>query len=158
MPKKYHNPHGAEEVAATTRNKTIPKATSQLKTPGPLVGRALGPGPTAQEAFRKQVQESVADPATRKDVLKAAGLPGTGISSKPPPKPATPATPVPATPQTRTEAKRVRDMLKAAGFSAGEITVFLSKSPQARREGSTRAQMRERFLRRRAAEKYGTPP
>lgn len=150
--------YGGDEVKATTHNKTVKKATSQLGEEGKLIKRGIGKETPQQTEFRKQVESSVGDPSTRTDVLKAAGmghLPGTGLTSKPP-------TPAPAPAQTGTptltEAKRARDMLRAAGFSAGEITVFMSKSPQARRTGSTRAQMRERFLRRKAATKYGTPP
>lgn len=160
MAGKYHNPHGAEEVAATTQDKTVKKkATSQNPPQSTLTTRSLGETPQ-QKKFRKQVKAQVSDPGTEKDVLKAVGLkslPGIGVSSTPP------AGKEPKVSRALQQRKhpglqRMVDAMRAAGLSEHKINTYLSTQYSAGPGAKRRAERREKFLRRQAAEKYGTPP
>lgn len=157
----------ADEVESTTRNKTVKKAQSQLEDEGRLLKRGIGTETPMQQQFRKQVETTVTDPTTRKDVLKAAGikaLPGHGMTSKPPTKP-TPKAATKPSPQDRTRqgVKRYRDLLRAAGVPEKHIEkyipIIIKRTAQLEEfDRERRAERREKFLRRQAAEKYGTPP
>ncbi len=152
--------YGGDEVKATTHNKTVKKkTTSQNPQESRLVKREMGE--TAQQKqFRKQVKAQVGATSTEKDVLKAVGLnqlSGTGISSTPPagkePK-------VSRAVQQRKHPRmqRIVDAMRAAGLSEQRINRYLSVQYSAGPGSERRAERREKFMRRRAAEKYGTPP
>jgi len=152
--------YGGDEVKSTTHNKTVKKkATSQNPRQSTLATREMGETPQ-QTQFRKQVKSQVGDTSTQQDVLKAAGLkklPGTGISSTPPagkePKVSR------ATQQRKHPAmQRMVDAMRAAGLSEQKINQYLSVQYSAGPGTERRAERREKFLRRQAAEKYGTPP
>lgn len=151
--------YGGDEVEATTRNKTVKRTTSQLEDEGRLIKRGIGTETPQQQQFRREVDRSVTDPSTRQDVLKAAGLPGTGLTSKPAAKPAPkPAAKPTPRPGSRGALKRYRDMLRAAGVPERRIQAYMRVQFGEVAEGERRAERREKFLRRQAAEKYGTPP
>lgn len=188
MAGKYGNPNGSQEVAATTHNKTVKKATSQLDEEGKLIKRGIGTETPQQKQFRKQVATSGADSSTQRDVLKAAGmkqLPGTGISSTPPAetrkglgmrpdemtKPTAKKDGVGIRDKQKTDSvdralqqrkhpgmQRMTDAMRAAGVSEQRINQYLSVTYSAGPGAERRAERREKFRRRRAAEKYGTPP
>ncbi len=148
----------ADEVESTTRNKTVTKkAQSQLPPGSTLAERGLTP---QQKQFKKQVETTVTDPGTQKDVLKAAGLPGVGLTSKPPAK--TPPKPKPKPKRTLTpmtpSMKRYMDALRSAGIPEHRIEQYMSTQFSQGPGQGRRAERREKFLRRQAAEKYGTPP
>ncbi len=149
--------YGGDEVKATTHNKTVKKkATSQNPPQSTLATRGLGETPQ-QKQFRKQVKSQVGAASTEKDVLKAVGLSGTGISSTPPagkePKVSR------ATQQRKHPGmQRMVDAMRAAGLSDKKINQYLSVQYSAGPGTERRAERREKFLRRQAAEKYGTPP
>ena len=181
--------YGGDEVKATTHNKTVKKkATSQNPPQSTVIERSLGETPQ-QQKFRKQVKSQVGATSTQKDVLKAAGLSGTGISSTPPPetRKGLGMRPDEMTSPRRREGTQGRvagirdkqktdevdralqqrkhpgmqkmvDAMRAAGLSDKKINQYLSVQYSAGPNAERRAERREKFLRRRAAEKYGTPP
>lgn len=152
--------YGGDEVKSTTHNKTVKKkATSQNPPQSTLATRQTGETPQ-QKKFRKQVKSQVTATSTEKDVLQAVGLnqlPGTGISSTPPagkePK-------VSRAVQQRKHPgmQKMVDAMRAAGLSDQKINQYLSVQFSAGPGSERRAERREKFLRRQAAEKYGTPP
>jgi hypothetical protein len=152
--------YGGDEVKATTHNKTVKKkATSQNPPESTLATREMGETPQ-QQKFRKQVKSQVGDASTQKDVLKAAGLkqlPGAGISSTPP-APKKPKV-SPALQQRKNPGmQKMVDAMRAAGLSEQKINRYLSVQYSAGPGSERRAETREKFLRRKAADKYGTPP
>lgn len=182
--------YGGDEVKATTHNKTVKKATSQLDEEGKLIKRGIGTDTPQQQQFRKEVQATVSDPSTRQDVLKAAGmtaLPGAGISSTPPAKKTVTRRPMGAkygvpgvhpgikkTPMEKDEIargakpshlatsreamKRYKDVLLGAGVAPNRVQQYMDAKFGEAAYTTRRAERRETFLRRKAAEKYGTPP
>jgi len=178
--------YGGDEVKATTHNKTLKKkATSQNPPQSTLATRAQGETPQ-QKQFRKQVKSQVGDTSTQKDVLKAAGLkqlPGAGISSTtrapgigqkdtrkydevdraimrntPPPAGKEPKVSRAVQQRKHPGLQRMVDSMRAAGLSEQKINQYLSVQYSAGPGTERRAERREKFLRRQAAEKYGTPP
>lgn len=152
--------YGGDEVKATTHNKTVKKkATSQNPPQSTLATRQAGETPQ-QKKFRKQVKSQVTDASTEKDVLEAVGLkslPGTGISSTPPAG-KEPKVSRAAQQRKHPGMQRMVDAMRAAGLSDRKIHQYLSAQYSAGPGAERRAERREKFLRRRAAEKYGTPP
>lgn len=149
--------YGGDEVKATTHNKTVKKkATSQNPRQSTLATREMGETPQ-QTKFRKQVKSQVDDTSTQQDVLKAVGLSGTGVSSTPP------AGKEPTVSRAVQQRKhpgmqRMVDAMRAAGLSEQKINQYLSVQYSAGPGSERRAERREKFLRRQAATKYGTPP
>lgn len=142
------------EVQATTRNKTIKKATPQTRVgQSSLLDKGLGP---AQKSFTERVMSQINDPSTRADVLKAAGVPQAAKITRLT-KPAKKQKPKPTKRQLDLSkpsgsVERKMAVLKAAGYTPAQMQRFLSK------EADRRLAEAETDRRKEAAQRLGTPP
>ena len=127
--------YGGDEVSSTTNKKAITKKAVPQKTYGtknppihpetptptgiPLMPK--GRSPEAIAEFQRQVVENVSDPATQRDIFKAANvpMPGHGLSSK-----AMRAGELQRAGPAGKESRRKEDAMKAGGFTRAEVGAF----------------------------------